>query len=151
MVVDVMFPRIVQDLRPDRHMHQRNDMSAGLQTDLYQLTMAAGYWRAGSLGPATYELFVRRLPDSRSYLIASGLEQALEYLERLSFSAADRAWLRGLPVFAAVPDAFFDDFLARLSFTGDVWAVPEGTAVFPNEPLLRVTAPQPEAQLAETA
>jgi len=131
-------------------MHHARAMSAGLQTDLYQLTMAAGYWRAGLLGPATYELFVRRLPDSRSYLIAAGLEQALDYLEQLSFTAADRAWLRALPVFAEVPARFFDEFLAQLSFTGDVWAVPEGTAVFPNEPLLRVTAPQPEAQLAET-
>lgn len=126
-------------------------MSSALYTDLYQLTMAAGYWRAGLLHPATYELFVRQLPDSRSYLIAAGLDQALDYLEHLTFTDEDRAWLRSLPAFARVPPAFFDDYLDRVSFTGDVWAVPEGTPVFANEPLLRVTAPQPEAQMVETA
>ena len=126
-------------------------MSSGLATDLYQLTMAAGYWRAGLTSPATFELFVRRLPESRGYLIAAGLECALDFLERIAFSRADVTWLRGLPAFARVPPEFFDDYLANLSFTGDVFAMPEGTPVFAHEPILRVTAPQPEAQLVETA
>jgi nicotinate phosphoribosyltransferase len=126
-------------------------MSNGLATDLYQLTMAAGYWRAGLTSPATFELFVRRLPESRGYLLAAGLDCALDFLERIAFSPADVTWLRGLPAFARVPREFFDDYLANLSFTGDVFAMPEGTPVFPHEPILRVTAPQPEAQLVETA
>ena len=126
-------------------------MSSGLATDLYQLTMAAGYWRAGLTSPATFELFVRRLPESRGYLVAAGLDCALDFLERIEFSTADVTWLRGLPAFARVPREFFDDYLANLSFTGDVFAMPEGTPVFPHEPILRVTAAQPEAQLVETA
>ncbi len=126
-------------------------MNSGLDTDLYELTMAAGYWRAGLTRAATFELFVRRLPSSRGYLIAAGLETALAHLEGLNFSEDDRMWLRHLPQFANVPPDFFDEYLARFSFTGDVWAVPEGTVVFANEPLLRVTASLPDAQLLETA
>jgi nicotinate phosphoribosyltransferase len=126
-------------------------VNSGLETDLYELTMAAGYWRAGMIGPATFELFVRRLPLTRGYLIAAGLETALEHLERLRFSEDDRNWLRQLSQFANVPADFFDDYLARFAFKGDVWAMPEGTIVFANEPLLRVTASLPDAQLLETA
>jgi nicotinate phosphoribosyltransferase len=126
-------------------------MSDALKTDLYQLTMAAGYWRAGLHSSATYELFVRRLPDRRAFLVVAGVESALDYLEHLAFDDEDREWLRTLPAFAHVPPAFFDEYLARLSFTGDVWAMPEGTPVFAQEPILRITAPQPEAQIVETA
>jgi len=126
-------------------------MHSGLATDLYELTMAAGYWSAGMMEPATFELFVRRMPPSRGYLIAAGLEQAIEYLEGLRFSPEDCAWLKERPQFARIDPRFFDDYLARLRFTGDVWAAPEGTAVFPGEPIMRVTAPLPEAQLVETA
>lgn len=126
-------------------------MVEALQTDLYQLTMMAGYWAGGMLEPATFELYVRRMPPSRGYLIAAGLEQALEYLERVRFDADTIGWLKGLPPFARVPAAFFDDYLASLRFTGDVWAVPEGTPVAAQEPLVRVTAPLPEAQFVETA
>lgn len=125
-------------------------MPFGLSTDFYQLTMMAGYWAEGLTAPATFELFVRHLPDSRGYLMAAGLEQALAHLEQLSFSEADRAWLKVLPPFAHVPTAFFDDYLARFVFRGDVWAVPEGTPVFANAPIVRVTAPLPAAQLVET-
>lgn len=130
---------------------QNRSVTDALKTDLYQLTMAAGYWRAGLMAPATYELFVRRLPDSRAFLVAAGLDSALDYLERLAFDAEDRAWLRALPAFSRVPAEFFDEYLPQFAFTGDAWAVPEGTIVFPGEPLLRVTAPQPEAQIVETA
>jgi nicotinate phosphoribosyltransferase len=123
----------------------------GLQTDLYELAMAAGYWRAGLTDRATFELFVRRLPPSRGYLIAAGLDDALAFLESVRFSEDDRQWLRRLPQFADVPASFFDDYLSRFRFAGDVWAMPEGTPVFDNEPLLRVTGPLPDAQLVETA
>jgi nicotinate phosphoribosyltransferase len=126
-------------------------MISALTTDLYQLTMAAGYWRAGFIEPATFELFVRRLPDERSFLVTAGLDQALDYLEHLRFTDEERAWLRERPQFSRVPREFFDDYLRSFRFTGDVWAMPEGTPVFANEPILRVTAALPEAQLVETA
>jgi len=121
-----------------------------LATDLYELTMTAGYYTKGLMTRATFELHVRSLPPHRSFLVAAGLEQALEYLERLQFTSEDIAFLRGLAQFEGVPAAFFDEYLPRFRFTGTVWAVEEGTPVFPPAPLLRVTAPLPEAQLVET-
>lgn len=126
-------------------------MSLALSTDLYELTMMAGYYTAGLEAPATFELYVRELPPNRSFLVAAGLEQALAYLEQLRFSDEDIAHLRGLPALEGVGRAFFDDYLPRVRFTGDVWAVDEGVPVFPPAPLLRVTAPLPQAQLVETA
>jgi nicotinate phosphoribosyltransferase len=125
---------------------QRHD---GLRTDLYQLTMAAAMHVHGVEHEATFELVTRRLGPARGYWVACGLEQALEYLEGLRFDAEQVAFLRAHPSFRRVPESFFER-LARLRFTGDVWAVPEGTPVFPHEPLLRVTAPAIEAQLVET-
>ena len=109
-----------------------------LHTDLYQLTMAAGYFQAGKAAQkcATFELFVRRFPPNRNILIAAGLPQAVEYLLNLSFTAAEIDYLRALPQFRHAPPAFFD-FLRGLRFTGDVWAVPEGTPFFASEPFLR--------------
>jgi len=124
---------------------------SALVTDLYELTMMAGYDAADVRGRATYELFVRSLPSSRAYLVAAGLEQALQYLETLRFTPEQIAWLRHLPNLRTVAPRFFDETLPQLRFTGDVWAVPEGTPVFGYEPLLRVTAPAMEAQLVETA
>jgi nicotinate phosphoribosyltransferase len=122
-----------------------------LSTDLYQLTMMAGYFHRGVLGTrATFELFVRRLPPRRNVLVAAGLEQAVSYLEQLRFSTDEIEWLRHHPAFARVPAAFFD-YLRAFRFSGDVWAMPEGTPFFPMEPLLRVSAPIAEAQLVETA
>jgi nicotinate phosphoribosyltransferase len=126
------------------------DLSA-LATDLYQLTMAAGYDAAGLRQRVTFELFVRSLPQNRAFLVVAGLEQALDYLEALRFEPEELAWLRETPNLRGLPPAFFDRTLANLRFTGDVWAVPEGTPVFGHEPLLRVTAPHIEAQLVETA
>ena len=119
-------------------------------TDLYQLTMAAGHWQAGRQARASYELFTRRLPKDRAYLLAGGLEDVIEYLTSFHFTEAEIAYLRDVPSFSAVPENFFDD-LARLRFTGDVWALPEGTPVFPDEPFLSISAPLIEAQLVETA
>jgi nicotinate phosphoribosyltransferase len=121
-----------------------------LATDLYELTMAAAYFVNRIAATATFELFVRELPHHRSYLIAAGLEQALEYLRDLRFSDKDIGYLRRHAAFRVVPAAFFD-FLRDLRFSGEVWAIPEGTPVFQNEPLLRVTAPIIEAQIVETS
>jgi nicotinate phosphoribosyltransferase len=121
----------------------------GLTTDLYELAMAAAYFENGSNKRAVFDLFVRRLPAHRSYLIAAGLEQALDYLSALSFTADQIDYLREHTAFQNVSPAFFD-YLARFRFTGDVWAMPEGTPVFGMEPLLRVTAPMIEAQIVET-
>ena len=126
-------------------------MPSALATDLYQLTMMAGYYAAGRTEPRTFELFVRELPPERSYLVAAGLAQAVEYLATLRFADDEIAWLRSAPALAPVPARFFEEHLARFRFTGDVWAVAEGEVVFGHEPLLRVTAPAPEAQLVETA
>jgi nicotinate phosphoribosyltransferase len=126
-------------------------MISALSTDFYELTMAAGYWSLGMTGRAEFELFVRRLPPSRGYLIVAGLESAIAYLNDLRFTSDDRAWLRAQPQMARIADEFFDTYLRDLRFSGDVWALPEGTAVFAGEPILRVSAPLPEAQIVETA
>lgn len=122
---------------------------SGLLTDLYELTMAAGYVQNRFDAHATFELFVRSLPPHRNYLVAAGLEQALDFLENVRFSGEDIAYLQAQPFFRNVHSDFFD-YLSRFHFTGDVWALPEGTIFFPGEPLLRVNALIAEAQLVET-
>ncbi len=122
-----------------------------LSTDLYELTMIAGYFASGLNGQATFELFVRRLPDRRAFLLAAGLEQALGYLETLAFAPDDIEFLRGVPNLQGAPEEYFTKYLPQFRFTGDVWAVDEGTPIYAEEPLLRVTAPLPQAQLVETA
>lgn len=122
---------------------------SGLQTDLYELAMAAGYLETGFNARLTFELFVRHMPRRRNYLVAAGLDQALDYLENVNFSDEDIQYLRTLPVFRSVRDNFFE-YLSRFRFSGDVWAMPEGTVFFPGEPVLRVTGPAIEAQIAET-
>lgn len=127
-----------------------DEQGLGLLTDLYELTMAAAYDAHGMAGRwATFELWVRRLPEKRNYLVAAGLDQAVHYLRSLRFSDEQINYLHSLPDFDHVPAAWFEH-LRGLRFTGDLWAVPEGTAVFAGEPLLRVTAPIMEAQIAET-
>ncbi|MCL4402415.1 MAG: nicotinate phosphoribosyltransferase [Acidobacteria bacterium] len=122
----------------------------GLLTDLYELIMAAGYWQAGKVGEkAVFELSVRRLPENRNFILAAGLHSAVEYLLNLVFQEEEIAYLRGLPQFSLVPPAFFD-YLRDFRFTGDLFAVPEGTPVFAGEPLLIVRAPIIEAQIPET-
>ena len=121
-----------------------------LLTDLYQLTMAACYTGEGiEQRRASFELSVRRLPEGFGYLIAMGLTQALEYLAKFRFSPSQIAALQATEIFAHASDRFWS-LLAEGKFTGDVWAVPEGTAVFANQPLLRVEAPLWQAQLVET-
>jgi nicotinate phosphoribosyltransferase len=121
-----------------------------LLTDLYQLTMAAGYYQAGrTKESATFELFVRRLPHNRNFILAAGLQQAVDYLLNLQFTSDEIAYLRKLPQFAHT-DAGFFDMLGTLRFTGDLFAVPEGTPLFPDEPFLTLRAPMIEAQIPET-
>ena len=134
-----------------RVIHYHSVMPGGLSADLYELTMAAGYHAAGEMPRASFELFVRALPASRGFLVAAGLEQAVEYLESWRYTPEDVAYLRRLPALAGVGPGFFDDYLSRVRFTGDVWAMDEGVPVFAGEPLVRITAPLPEAQLVETA
>ena len=122
----------------------------GLLTDLYELTMAAGYLQAGKAAEiATFEFAIRRLPPNRNYVLAAGLPQVVDYLLTLGFAAEEIDYLRGLPQFARAPREFFD-YLRSFHFTGDLFAVPEGTPLFAGEPLLAVRAPVIEAQLPET-
>jgi nicotinate phosphoribosyltransferase len=122
----------------------------GLLTDLYELTMAAGYFQAGKAAEtATFEFAIRRLPPNRNYVLAAGLPQAVDYLLGLGFTADEIDYLRGLPQFAHTPPEFFD-YLRDFRFTGDLFAVPEGTPLFAGEPLLTIRAPIIEAQIPET-
>jgi nicotinate phosphoribosyltransferase len=117
-----------------------------LLTDLYELSMLEAYAAHGMTETAVFELFVRKLPPGRGFLMAAGLEQAVQFLETMQFTPDELAWLRASAMFS---DRFLDG-LQALRFTGDVDAMPEGTVFFPDEPVLRVTAPLPEAQLVET-
>lgn len=122
------------------------DETLALFTDLYELTMLQAYFDAGMDGEAVFSLFVRRLPSQRNYLLACGLSEVLSCLEHLRFTADSLAYLASLGQFS---DAFLD-WLAGFRFTGTVHAMPEGTPVFANEPILEVVAPLAEAQLVET-
>lgn len=117
-----------------------------LLTDLYQLTMLQGYFERDMQDTAVFEFFARKLPDCRNFYLAAGLEQALDYLEQLHFSAAELDWLSGQGTFKPA----FLDYLARFRFTGEVHAMAEGTPFFADEPILRITAPLPQAQLVES-
>ena len=122
----------------------------GLLTDLYQLTMAAGYFEAGKSGEiGTFELFFRHLPRYRNFVLAAGLEQVVDYLLNLRFTDDEIRYLQSLPQFQRVSGEFFDA-LCRLRFTGDLFALPEGTPIFAGEPFLTVRAPLIEAQIVET-
>jgi nicotinate phosphoribosyltransferase len=122
---------------------------AALATDLYELTMAAAYYDNDETAEATFELFVRTFPKNRSYLIAAGLEQVVSYLKELRFTKEHVEFLRKHPIFKNVSKDFFE-YLSNFRFRGDVWAIPEGTVFFTDEPVLRVTAPMIEAQIVET-
>jgi nicotinate phosphoribosyltransferase len=121
-----------------------------LLTDLYELTMAAGYYAAGKHHEiATFEFSVRRLPEHRDFILVAGLQQALEYLANLRFTSDEIAYLRGLPQFSNASPEFFE-YLASFRFTGNVFAVPEGTPMFAGEPIMTIQAPIIEAQIPET-
>lgn len=120
--------------------------TSALLTDLYQLNMMQAYLDRGETKTAVFEFFVRKLPRERGFLIAAGLEQVLEFLAELRFTPEELDWLASSGRFGKN----LIDYLARLRFTGDIHAMPEGTVFFPDEPILRVTAALPEAQLVET-
>lgn len=117
-----------------------------LLTDLYQLNMIEAYLEGGETRTAVFEFFVRKLPLQRGFLVTAGLDTALDFLENLHFSTEELDWLRKTGRFGTR----FLDYLAKVRFSGDVHAMPEGTIFFADEPILRVTAPLPEAQLLET-
>jgi nicotinate phosphoribosyltransferase len=127
-------------------MNWVNDDNVALLTDLYELTMSASYLRRGLNHEATFDLFARDLPAHRNFLVACGLDEALDYLEELRFDAEAVTYLRSLGIF----DEEFLSYLGSLRFTGEVRAVREGDLVFPGEPILTVTAPLIEAQIVET-
>ena len=119
-----------------------------MMTDLYELTMMYGYFQNGMTDrTAVFDLFFRKTSENSSYAVMAGLEQLIDYVQNLHFDANDIAYLRSLGLFSEP----FLDYLARFRFTGDLYAIEEGTVVFPYEPLVRVTAPIMEAQLLETA
>ena len=120
--------------------------SSPLLTDLYELNMIQAYLDHGENGEAVFEFFVRRLPARRSFLLAAGLADAIDYLTTLHFSDAEIDWLKSTGRF----NQSLFDYLAGFRFTGDVHAIPEGSVCFPSEPLIRITAPLPQAQLVET-
>ncbi len=122
-----------------------NEENMSLLTDFYELTMCASYFEEGRTEPATFDLFIRKLPPNRSYFVFAGLEQILHFLQNIRFTEEQLDYLRT----QNLKDGFLD-YLRNFKFTGEVWAVPEGTIVFPDEPLIRVTAPVIEAQLVET-
>ena len=128
-------------------MHPLTLRDAALFTDLYELTMAAAFFREGMRETATFSLFARRLPPSRAFMVAAGLEEALEYARGLHFTADALEYLRSLGRF----EPEFLEYLASLRFSGQIRAVPEGTVLFPDEPMLEVSAPVIEAQLLESA
>src|SRR5207302_7115269 len=123
-----------------------NQPSSALLTDLYQLTMLHGYLQQRMEDTAVFEFFVRQLPPRRGFLVAAGLEQALSYLENLRFMPWELDWIAQSSRFSTA----LVEYLTQFRFTGDVHAMPEGTVFFPDEPILRVTAPLPQAQLVET-
>jgi len=123
-----------------------NPLASPLLTDLYQLTMLQAYYEQEMTDTAVFELFVRKLPPQRDFLVAAGLAQALELLETMRFGAEELEWIERSKLFK--PD--FAQRLEKWRFTGEVHAMPEGALFFPDEPILRVAAPMPEAQLVET-
>jgi nicotinate phosphoribosyltransferase len=125
---------------------ETNAQTSILLTDLYQLTMLQAYFDQGMEGTAVFEFFVRKLPPRRNFLVAAGLEQVLTFLENLRLTGEELEWISAHGAFRPG----FVRYLEKLRFTGEVHALPEGTIFFANEPILRVTAPLPQAQLVES-
>ncbi len=117
-----------------------------LLTDLYQLTMMQGYYKSGNNKTVVFDMFYRNNPSGNGYAIAAGLDQVISYIKNLRFSYEDVAYMESLGIF----DKDFLEYLRGFHFSGDIYAIPEGTVVFPREPLVKVVAPLMEAQLVET-
>ena len=128
-------------------MNENSKLNMTMLCDFYELTMSHGYFEKGYRDQITYfDLFFRRCPDGGGFAIAAGLEQVIDYIQNLHFSAEDIDYLRGRKIFSED----FLEYLTNFRFTGDIWAIPEGTPVFPKEPIITVRAPAIEAQLIET-
>ena len=128
-------------------MNNSTKLNMTMLCDFYELTMGHGYFEKGYRERITYfDLFFRRCPDGGGFAIAAGLEQVIDYIQNLHFSEEDIAYLRSRKLFSEE----FLEYLANFRFTGDIWAIPEGTPVFPKEPIITVRAPAIEAQLIET-
>jgi len=138
----------MRELKKPRSLYVTTE-NASMLADLYELTMAAAYFENHVPGEAVFELFVRHLPKNFSYMVAAGLEQALQYLLNLRFTEEQIQFLESHPSFGSVSQEFFE-YLRRFRFSGDVWAAPEGTVLFPGEPLVQVAGNVIEAQIAET-
>ncbi|MBP3540101.1 MAG: nicotinate phosphoribosyltransferase, partial [Oscillospiraceae bacterium] len=128
-------------------MKAANGINLTMLCDFYELTMGNGYFTAGRKDEITYfDIFYRTVPDGAGFAIAAGLEQIIDYVQKLHFEPADIEYLRGRGIF----DEGFLAYLADFKFTGDIWAVPEGTPIFPHEPVITVRAPAIQAPLLET-
>ena len=128
-------------------MNPEKQMNLTMLCDYYELTMTNGYYACGMQNRITYfDIFFRSVPDGGGFAIAAGLEQAIRYIQQLHFDEDDIAYLRGRKMFS---EGFLES-LRNYKFTGDIWAVPEGTPIFPNEPIMTVRAPAIEAQIIET-
>ena len=128
-------------------MNVNQPWNLSMLCDFYELTMGNGYLKYGYQDRITYfDVFFRDVPDHGGFAIAAGLEQVVEYIQNLHFDENDIAYLRGRKIFSEE----FLDYLAHFRFTGDIYAVPEGTPIFPREPILTVRAPAIQAQLIET-
>lgn len=137
---------IMSENSPPRSGSPRLSPNDGLVTDIYQLTMVQSYLKQGMKQEAVFEFFVRNLPASRKFLVAAGLSQTIDYLFNLHFNSDELSWLQE----QGLRDPNLLDFLQHFQFEGDIDAIPEGTVCFANEPILRVTAPLPVAQLVES-
>ena len=128
-------------------MKSANGINLTMLCDFYELTMGNGYFVSGRENEITYfDIFYRSVPDDGGFAIAAGLEQIIDYVQKLHFDEEDIAYLRSRGIF----DEGFLDYLRNFKFTGDIWAIPEGTPIFPREPVLTVRAPAIQAQLLET-
>jgi len=122
--------------------------ATGLQTEFFQLVQTALYHADGMWGDATVDLYLRDLPPGHGYMVAAGIQEAIDSVIGLRFSDDDVGWLKEQPMYATLGDTFFDS-LRHFQFSGDIWAVPEGTPVFPSAPIMRITAPLPQVGLFE--
>ena len=128
-------------------MTTKEPLNLSMLCDFYELTMGNGYWKKGFQNQITYfDVFFRDVPDKGGFAIAAGLEQVVDYIQNLHFAEEDIAYLRGRGIFCEE----FLEYLRHFRFTGDIYAVPEGTPIFPREPIMTVRAPAIQAQLIET-
>ena len=145
--MQIIFQPMICAFEPKGLVQKMETRNLTMMTDLYQLTMMQGYFKSQSTKKVIFDVFYRSNPSGSAYAIMAGLEQLIDYIKNLSFSADDISYLKETGIF----EQEFLDFLANFRFSGDIYAIPEGTVIFPKEPLIKVSAPIMEAQLIETA